>query len=138
MRGRRYDKHFTPKEANSLLPILTPLLVRIQRAVELHQKQLKSALAAGETARTNGKKLEPREPDALIEIEDLTIRVEEYGCIIRSHAEGLVDFPAILDGREVYLCWRLGESRVQAWHELEEGFAGRQPITDDLRFETTL
>lgn len=138
MLARRHDKHFTPKEANSLLPVITPLLVRIQRAVELHQKQLKAALYAGESARTNGKKHEPLEPDALIEIEDLTARVQEYGCIIKSHAEGLVDFPAILEGREVYLCWRLGESRIEAWHELEEGFAGRQPVIDDMRFETTM
>ncbi|MDH3225391.1 MAG: DUF2203 domain-containing protein [Gemmatimonadota bacterium] len=45
---------------------------------------------------------------------------------------GLVDFPALLDGRWIYLCWRLGEDRVEHWHELATGFGGRRPITPEL------
>ncbi len=50
------------------------------------------------------------------------------GCVIEMMDRGLVDFPHIKDGREVLLCWQLDEERVAYWHELEAGFAGRQPI----------
>ncbi len=134
MAALRHDKHFTLSEANKLLSTLTPLLVRIQRSVELHGRQLDVAISAGETARTNGKKHESEDPDALLEIEALTARVEDFGCVLRDHSSGLIDFPSILDGREVYLCWRVGESEVIAWHELEGGLGGRQVITEDLQF----
>ncbi len=50
-------------------------------------------------------------------------------------SNGLVDFPALLHGREIYLCWQLGEPEVMYWHEKDAGFRGRQPITDELRAE---
>ena len=45
--------------------------------------------------------------------------------------EGLVDFPAMLDGHEIYLCWKLGEERIGYWHGVDEGFAGRKPLEED-------
>lgn len=138
MAGFFHERHFTIEQANSLIPTITPLLVRIQRSVELHERQLQRALSAGQAAQTNGKKHEPDEPDALIEIEDLTVRVEAYGCVIRDHAKGLIDFPSLLDGREVYLCWKLGESEITSWHEIDGGFAARKSVHSDLQFRSTL
>ena len=54
--------------------------------------------------------------------------LRQLGIETKSVTEGLVDFPAIMDGRMVYLCWRLGELRVSHWHELDAGFRGRQPL----------
>ena len=63
-------------------------------------------------------------------------RLREYVTELRQlgvepKTEGLVDFPAVMDGREVYLCWRLGEAEVGHWHELDAGFRGRRPLTAD-------
>ena len=53
---------------------------------------------------------------------------EERGIIIRDLQRGLIDFPAMREGREVYLCWIYGEERIDYWHEIDTGFAGRQPL----------
>jgi hypothetical protein len=55
-------------------------------------------------------------------------RMEATGCVVKDLEVGLLDFPAILNNQEVYLCWRLGEERIRFWHRQDEGFAGRKPI----------
>ena len=55
-------------------------------------------------------------------------RIEATGCVVKDLEAGLLDFPALLDNEEVYLCWRLGEDRIRFWHRQDEGFAGRKPI----------
>ena len=63
--------------------------------------------------------------------EALRLPLEEFenrGIIIRDLQRGLIDFPALQDDREVYLCWLYGEERIDYWHELDTGFAGRQPL----------
>lgn len=59
-------------------------------------------------------------------------RIQEMGCVIKDLDVGLVDFPTLFRGEEVYLCWKLGESRIRFWHGTNEGFAGRKPIDDDF------
>jgi hypothetical protein len=54
--------------------------------------------------------------------------LEELGIVLKDRRLGLVDFPGELDGRRVWLCWRLGEPSVQYWHDLDAGYAGRQPL----------
>jgi hypothetical protein len=56
------------------------------------------------------------------------------GCQLKDLRGGIVDFPALYDGREVFLCWRLGETAVSHWHEQDAGFRGRQPILSDEDF----
>ena len=51
------------------------------------------------------------------------------GCVVKHIEQGLVDWYALRDGEEVYLCWKLGEKEVEFWHELHTGFAGRRPIS---------
>lgn len=55
-------------------------------------------------------------------------RIEATGCLVKDLDVGLLDFPAMLDDEEVYLCWRLGEDRIRFWHRQDEGFAGRKPL----------
>ena len=57
--------------------------------------------------------------------------LDELGVEPKGAVQGLVDFPCLMDGRIVYLCWQLGEAEVLFWHELEAGFAGRQKLTAD-------
>jgi hypothetical protein len=55
-------------------------------------------------------------------------RILETGCIIKDLDVGLLDFPAVIDNQEVYLCWKLGEDRIRFYHRQDEGFAGRKPL----------
>lgn len=57
-------------------------------------------------------------------------RIEAMGITLRDIADGLVDFPALVSGRQVWLCWKRGEARVEYWHSLETGFSGRQPLSE--------
>jgi len=55
-------------------------------------------------------------------------RIEATGCVVKDLEVGLLDFPALIDNEEVYVCWRLGEDRIRFWHRQDEGFAGRKPL----------
>ncbi len=57
-------------------------------------------------------------------------RIDQLGLTLRDIESGLVDFPALVAGRQVWLCWRRGEPTVEWWHELEAGFGGRRPLTE--------
>lgn len=59
-------------------------------------------------------------------------RIEESGCLVKDLDIGLIDFPAKLGMDEVYLCWKLGEPRIEHWHYTHEGFAGRKPIGSEF------
>jgi len=57
-------------------------------------------------------------------------RIDAMGITLRDIESGLVDFPALVSGRQVWLCWRLGEDSVDWWHDLEAGFSGRRPLAE--------
>ncbi len=58
------------------------------------------------------------------------VRIDELGVTLREIETGLIDFPALANGRQIWLCWRLGEGDVEWWHELSDGFSGRRALTD--------
>lgn len=60
-------------------------------------------------------------------------KIQDSGCVIKDLDIGLVDFPTLFRGEEVYLCWKLGEAGIGFWHGMHEGFAGRKPIDQDFR-----
>jgi hypothetical protein len=119
---------FTIQEANELLPILRPLM---REALEIRQKIL--ALQAEvwpviEKALGNGGSLVASR--AVQEFERLNLivhQIQDLGAIIKDINSGLLDFPALREGREIYLCWKYGEDQIEFWHDIEAGFAGRQP-----------
>ena len=55
-------------------------------------------------------------------------KIQATGCVVKDLDSGLLDFPALINNEEVYLCWRLGEERIRFWHRQDEGFASRKPI----------
>jgi hypothetical protein len=75
-----------------------------------------------------GKKAE--HDQAAQELMKVVEAIQETGCVVKDLEVGLVDFPTLLRGQEVYLCWKLGEEHIGYWHGLEEGFAGRKPLDD--------
>jgi hypothetical protein len=112
-------------EANALLPSLTEALQEIQEARE-------TILAGAEhirrSASMDGGAISQQYWDALTAMRKRLEGLAEQGIILRDAESGLVDFPSRRDGREVFLCWRLGEVRVGFWHPAETGFSGRRPL----------
>ena len=120
------------------MPILESLLHTLQNnlaAMERKNEELDKLV--GEPTRGNGHHFE-RESQIKVareELERLTSAAKEgleaileRGCELKDARTGLLDFRAVRDDRVVYLCWRQGESEIAYWHELEGGFAGRQPL----------
>ncbi len=66
--------------------------------------------------------------NVILKYSHLIQEIESIGCEIKGVREGLIDFPSIREGREVYLCWRMPETEISFWHGLDAGFSGRQPI----------
>lgn len=60
-------------------------------------------------------------------------RIQEIGCQLKDLETGLIDFPTLYRDKEVYLCWKLGESRIGFWHQVEDGYQGRRPIDGEFR-----
>ncbi len=123
-----HERHFTREEANALLPQLTALLTQLREAKdELTDTEAHEVLSGA--APTNGGGEEGRRVGvAFLEVRRLIDTVEQAGIVLRDIDRGLIDFPTLRDGREVYLCWELGEDEVGYWHELEGGYGGREPL----------
>jgi hypothetical protein len=127
---------FTLAQAEALLPQLTDLVVDMQRC-KREIDALRGDLGhAVERSTGNGHvKDEPdlagkrRRAEAYVEqLNEHLARINALGVELKDIEQGLLDFPHESDGRVIYLCWRLGEERIDWWHELDAGFAGRQPL----------
>jgi hypothetical protein len=123
-----HGRHFTRDEANALLPQLTTLLTKLREAKdELTDTEAHEALS--EAAPTNGGGEQGQQVGvAFLEVRRLLDTVERAGIVLRDIDRGLVDFPALLEDREIYLCWELGEDEVAYWHDLEGGYGGREQL----------
>ena len=122
-------KYYTPKEANETLIIIRPMVVemmKISERVRAHQPEYWQMMqkSAGNGGNPELSRLLP-EFDRL---DVLVHQVQDMGIEIKDLTTGLIDFFAIYEGREVYLCWKFDEEAVQYWHELNGGFQGRKFI----------
>ena len=138
------SKTFTLGEAQTLLPVVEALLKRAQeaalRAGELEQEMqvlshrifLSGGLHVdvGTTARRRAER-----DKAVQEAKDTLAEIDSIGVQVKDLQEGLLDFPCIIEGKTVLLCWKLGEKEIGFWHSPEDGFAGRKPL--DSRFGKT-
>ena len=122
-------KFFSVEEANTLLQEIEPLVGQL---LERRAQVIEARSSSKELLKTNvsdfGGPLPSRMAGDFIAMERLMKRIRSHGCLIKDINSGLVDFLSIRNGREVYLCWKYGEPRVEYFHELHSGFAGRQPI----------
>ena len=130
---------FTLAEAEALLPTVIPILEAIRDARrELSRSEDEIGRRLG-PVRGNGHHVDADEVKRLRDGaaragRALQARASELAALdveLKDPETGLIDFRADRDGRVVYLCWRLGEPRIDWWHELEAGFAGRQPLARD-------
>jgi len=122
-------RYFTLQEANETLSIVRPLMDEVQ---SIRQKileiQPEAWPAIAKSAGNGGNRALSNMVQDFERFDALIHRIQETDVLIKDVNLGLLDFPALKDGREVYLCWQYGEGEIAFWHEVEAGFAGRQPI----------
>ena len=119
-------KYFTPAEARKTLP----LVKKIVRDILDTSKEMQ--LIAEEIG--NNAEGDDRIKKMASDVDEFMTELEEIGCYFKdwNFRIGLVDFPGLIDGREVFFCWKSDEEDIEFYHELEEGFTGRKPIPREL------
>jgi hypothetical protein len=135
------SKLFTLREAQALVPKLEQLLRTAAQAKtdaeevdeELQGLAAKITMAGGmEIDPASVAEMKIRKMGAFQALQRCVDEIQETGCLIKDLEQGLLDFPAMLDDREVYLCWKLGEPQIEYWHHVEDGFAGRRRIQEEF------
>lgn len=136
-RSRR-NKHFTVAEANAMLPLLRSILrdvTELANSLRDRQDRLKrlrqDSKTLGQSYHEELDQVQAGLDQDQEKMHDYIQELHDLGVELKDPFTGLLDFRSILDEREVYLCWRLGEAEVAHWHELDSGFAGRQPILEN-------
>jgi len=123
-------QYFTLQQANETLKIIRPLMDDVQA---IRQKILASQPEAWpaieKSAGNGGNKALSSIVSEFEKLDALIHQILDTGVQIKDLNIGLLDFPALRDGREVYLCWQYGEDDIAYWHEVDAGYAGRQPIS---------
>ncbi|MFM8551349.1 MAG: DUF2203 domain-containing protein [Nitrospiraceae bacterium] len=130
--GQNLERLFTLAEATRLLPQLREHLTAVQEAKGVlvsTKDEIKKASA--QAAYGGGSVAGSHYIAALEQISERLQAVQEQGVHVKDLDMGLCDFPYLLDGRVVYLCWKLGETDIQWWHEVQSGYADRQPLDSD-------
>jgi hypothetical protein len=131
---KRNKKYFSPAEANATLPLVRAIVKDITDLAaslrDRHERvtRLGGDRGLGEAHREELQPLQDELERAQARMKDYVDELKSLGVELKDYYTGLVDFPAWIDGHEVYLCWRLGEADVGHWHELDAGFAGRRKL----------
>jgi len=132
-------KYFTIEEANNALPLVRAIVTDIvskyaevsERKARLDQiRQSRQSTGRGphDLYREELVQVEEELDREITRLQEFIEELEELGVELKDISRGLIDFRSMMDGREVYLCWLLGEEEVGHWHELDAGFAGRQSL----------
>jgi hypothetical protein len=134
-------RRFTLREAENLLPQVSAL---IQDAVALKAQcqeaensiealSRKVMLCGGMIVnRERAQAVRRRRDDTLEKLKATVESIHQTGCLVKDLDKGLVDFPTLFRGQEVYLCWKMDEPEIRFWHRVEDGFAGRQQIDQEF------
>ena len=139
------SRYFTLKEAESLIPVVKECLEAAINAkamvveIDSEMQELSARICM-----LGGMEIDPDhiarrrlERIALVKsIEESVDTIQSSGCLVKDLDMGLLDFPALLNGEEVYLCWKLGETRIEWWHSTQEGYSARRKIIDEFGGET--
>ena len=126
---------FTVEQANRMLPLVRRIVRDIVDSHQTWQRAVQSYETAATWTRADSpstqlKVLEGDVRRLAMEIEGYLVELRELGVDFKGFEQGLVDFPGEREGRVVCLCWKLDEDAVKFWHEVSDGYAGRQPISD--------
>lgn len=135
-------RSFTLTQAERLIPRVGEALREAIRLKSEYAQAERSIRASAEHVMLMGGVVVDREEalaarnrrdDAGARLREAFEQIQEIGCLVKDLDIGLIDFPTRYRGREVYLCWKLGETGIAFWHDVEDGFAGRKPIDQDFR-----
>ena len=122
-------RYFTLQKASETLDLIRPLMDEVQRIRQkILENQPEAWPAIEKSVGNGGNRALSNMVQDFEKLEALVHRIQEMDVLIKDVNLGLLDFPALRDGGEVYLCWQYGEGEIAFWHEVEAGFAGRQPI----------
>jgi hypothetical protein len=125
----RHDRHYTHQEATRAMGAVAHLLATMREARErLTDAEAREALT--EAGPTNGGGPPGRQvSEAFVALRGAAAQLQAMEVVLRDLDRGLVDFPAVVEGEEVYLCWvETEEDAIEFWHDLEAGYAGRHPL----------
>ncbi len=129
MKINYFKKYFTPAEAQRTLPLVKRI---VEDILNLGYDLRTLMTMLGDDAADN-----PQIQAMMEQLKDYFLELEQLGCFYKdwNFSIGLVDFPAIINGKEVFLCWRSDEESIHYYHEIEAGYAGRQLIPAELLAE---
>jgi hypothetical protein len=122
------ERHYTVEQANAALGWVTERLERLRAAREgLGDEEARAALTEAGPANGGG---EPGRvvSEAFLQMRSALVELQAVNVVLRDLDRGLVDFPALRDGQEVFLCWEEGEDEIGYWHDLDAGYGGRRPL----------
>jgi hypothetical protein len=123
-----HERHYTVEQAEAARPWVAQRVGRIQRALSDLRSPVSRAAFEEMDATTGGAWPGRAIAGAALDILIAAEQLEAMDIVLRDADRGLVDFPSIREGEEVYLCWQADEPRVAFWHDPDAGFAGRQPL----------
>jgi hypothetical protein len=124
----RFRKHYTREEARALLPDIRLWLKRLETLRESLQKyegRVEALMASGDAVGGESVNSWVR---TVAEIRHVLCEFRKRDIQIKDLSRGLIDFPAIIAGREVFLCWERDEEDIEFWHDLDAGYVGREPL----------
>jgi hypothetical protein len=124
----RHQGHYTIEQARAMLPWVAERLLALRDArARLTDSEARQALADGSPGNGGGS-LGKQVGEAFADLQAGLAELAERDIVMRDLDRGLIDFPAIREGREVYLCWIEGESDIGFWHDLDAGYGGRRQL----------
>ncbi len=135
-------RHFTLEEANRTLPLVKRIVSDIVAEYRIWQEhvfryELVAASSTAERGESDEQVVLRQQVDkSARRINDFVEELSGIGCAFKGFEEGLVDFYSKLDGRDVLLCWKLGEESIEHWHEVNAGFSGRQAVVEHRHEES--
>ena len=127
------NRLFNVEEANRTLPLVRRIVEDVVRQHRIWREKileldLVASSARPDESRDRAEQLEREAQAVAREIDGYQRELDDLGILLKDRRMGLVDFPSEMGGRRVLLCWRLGETEVQFWHDEDAGYAGRQPL----------
>jgi len=125
----RFDKHYTREEAREILPRVRQRLKELNRHREDVQRYEKRLGGLAESGNDVGGDTVNSWIRALAAMQEILAEFQQRRIFIKDLSRGLLDFPAIIGGKEVFLCWEQDEDDVEFWHDLDTGFSGREKLS---------
>jgi hypothetical protein len=124
----RFEKHYTRDEAQALLPQVRAWLKRLnelRQELDRFDKRLTSLMSPGHDV---GGDLVNRWIRTLAGMQEVLAEFQQRQIQIKDVERGLIDFPALIGGKEVFLCWEQDEEDIEHWHDLDAGYSGREHL----------